>query len=58
MMFDTKVFDKETIEFSVAPDPTKEDILRVRSCNPDTSLCQAARSARAGSVRQRRSADL
>jgi ketol-acid reductoisomerase len=28
MMFDTKVFNKETIEFSVAPDPTKEDILR------------------------------
>jgi hypothetical protein len=28
-MFETKVFKKETIEFSVAPDPSKEDILRV-----------------------------
>jgi ketol-acid reductoisomerase len=28
MMFETKVFKKETIQFSVAPDPTKEDILR------------------------------
>eukprot|EP00960_Hanusia_phi_P027257 746720-Hanusia_phi.AAC.2 len=27
-MFDTKVFQKETIEFSVNPDPSKEDILR------------------------------
>ncbi|KAJ1495005.1 6-phosphogluconate dehydrogenase [Baffinella frigidus] len=28
IMFETKVFKKETIEFSVAPDPSKEDILR------------------------------
>mmetsp|Transcript_8261 Transcript_8261/g.19255 ORF Transcript_8261/g.19255 Transcript_8261/m.19255 type:complete len:560 (+) Transcript_8261:63-1742(+) len=28
MMFETSVFEKETFEFSVAPDPTKEDILR------------------------------
>eukprot|EP00961_Rhodomonas_salina_P036370 488858-Rhodomonas_salina.3 len=27
-MFETKVFTKETIQFSVAPDPTSEDILR------------------------------
>ena len=27
-MFETSVFKKETIEFSKAPDPTKEDILR------------------------------
>jgi ketol-acid reductoisomerase len=27
-MFETSVFKKETIQFSVAPDPTKEDILR------------------------------
>jgi ketol-acid reductoisomerase len=27
-MFDTSIFKKETIAFSVAPDPTKEDILR------------------------------
>jgi len=28
VMFDTSVFKKETLEFSVAPDATKEDILR------------------------------
>jgi ketol-acid reductoisomerase len=27
-MFETSVFEKETLEFSLAPDPTKEDILR------------------------------
>jgi hypothetical protein len=30
MMFDTKVFTKETLKFSNAPDETYEDILRVR----------------------------
>lgn len=29
VMFETKVFKKETFDFSVAPDPTSEDILRV-----------------------------
>lgn len=30
VMFETKIFKKETFDFSVAPDPTTEDILRVR----------------------------
>ena len=30
MMFDTKIFKKETLKFSDAPDETYEDILRVR----------------------------
>ncbi len=29
MMFDTKIFKKETLKFSDAPDETQEDILRV-----------------------------
>ena len=29
VMFESKVFKKETIEFSKSPDATKEDILRV-----------------------------
>jgi hypothetical protein len=37
-MFETKVFQKETIEFSVAPDPSKEDILRVRPHYPSLAL--------------------
>ena len=31
VMFETKIFKKETFDFSVAPDPTSEDILRVRT---------------------------
>lgn len=37
-MFETKVFTKETIQFSVAPDPTSEDILRVCSLDPTIFL--------------------
>jgi hypothetical protein len=39
-MFNSNVFEKTTLEFSVAPDPTKEDILKVWifRCFPPGSL--------------------